>query len=92
MKKKGKVLALMLASVMSGALVMGSGVVLTGCNNEKPPVTKEDQLTAPSSVSFANGKISWSAVTNATSYEVTVTKDGETTAALKQTVTGGVLN
>ncbi len=85
MKKKGKILALVLASVMSTSIVVGSGLVLTGCQDkENPPATQGDQLATPATLSYANGKLTWSAVTHATSYEVTVTKADS--VALKQTV------
>lgn len=85
MKKSSKVLALLLASAM------GCSVMLSACKpiekdpNENPPIGQEDKLAAPASLSYQDGKLVWSAVTGATSYEVVVTKGSS--QALKQTVT-----
>ena len=62
MRKFSKLVALAMAIVMVAALA------LTGCN--KP----DGALAQPSSVTYADGTLTWSAVEGATSYDVTVYK------------------
>lgn len=65
MRKFSKLVALAMAIVMVAALA------LTGCN--KP----DGALAQPSSVTYADGTLTWSAVEGATSYDVTVYKGKE---------------
>ncbi len=84
MKKATKIIALLLSSVMGCSIALGA---CAPSNTEKPdgPGTENEKLSAPATLTYANGKLTWAAVTGATSYEVTVTKG--TTEALKKTVT-----